>query len=61
MSQENVEVVRREYDALAARDWTTIAKLWHRDIELEADPSAPGAGPSWLCASIREPATSISG
>ena len=44
MSQENVEVVRREYDALAARDWTAIAKLWHPDIELEQDPSEPGAG-----------------
>jgi ketosteroid isomerase-like protein len=37
-------VVRREYVALAARDWAAIAKLWHPDIELEADPSAPGAG-----------------
>ena len=44
MSEENVEVVRREYDALAARDWTAVAKLWHPDIELEADPTAPDAG-----------------
>ena len=44
MSQENVELVRREYDALAARDWTAIAALWHPEIELETDSSAPGAG-----------------
>ena len=44
MSQANIEIVRREYDALAARDWTAIAKLWHPEIELETDPSAPGAG-----------------
>jgi uncharacterized protein len=44
MSQENVELVRREYIALAARDWTAIVAVWHPDIELEADPTAPGAG-----------------
>src|SRR3954454_2747064 len=44
MSQENVEIVRREYEALAARDWVAIAEIWHPDIELEADESAPGAG-----------------
>jgi ketosteroid isomerase-like protein len=44
MSQENVEIVRREYVALAARDWTAIAEVWHPDIELEADRTAPGAG-----------------
>src|SRR5262249_1757597 len=40
----NVEVVRREYEAMAARDWTAIAAIWHSEIELEASPYAPGAG-----------------
>src|SRR5436190_6667223 len=44
MSQENVEVVRREYDALAARDWVAIAEVWHPDIELEALETEPEAG-----------------
>jgi ketosteroid isomerase-like protein len=44
MSEENVAVVRREYEAMAARDWTAIAAIWHPDIELEASPYAPGAG-----------------
>jgi len=35
MSQENVEVVRREYAAFAARNWTALADLCHRDIEYE--------------------------
>ena len=42
MSEENVELVRREYGALAARDWTAIAEIWHPEIELEADE--PGRG-----------------
>jgi ketosteroid isomerase-like protein len=40
MSQENVEIVRREYIAFAARDWTALAEIWHPDIEYEAlDPA----------------------
>ena len=40
MSQENVEIVRREYVAFAARDLETLAEVWHRDIEYEAlDPA----------------------
>jgi ketosteroid isomerase-like protein len=35
MSQENVETVRREYAAFAARDWEALADLWHPDIEYE--------------------------
>jgi hypothetical protein len=42
MSQENVVLVRREYGALAARDWTTIAEIWHSGIELEAVEATPG-------------------
>jgi ketosteroid isomerase-like protein len=35
MSQENVEIVRREYDAFATRDWAALAEIWHPDIEYE--------------------------
>jgi ketosteroid isomerase-like protein len=44
MSQENVEIVRREYAALTARDWATLADIWHPDIELETPESEPEAG-----------------
>ena len=40
MSRENVEIVRREYAAFAARDWAALAEIWHPDIEYVA----PGAG-----------------
>jgi ketosteroid isomerase-like protein len=33
MSQENVEIVRREYDAIAAEDWAALEEMWHPDIE----------------------------
>ena len=37
---ENLELVRREYVALAARDWDALAEVWHPDIEYEAlDPA----------------------
>jgi ketosteroid isomerase-like protein len=40
MSQKNVEVVRREYAAFAARDWAALEALWHPEIEYEAlDPA----------------------
>jgi hypothetical protein len=42
MSQENVEIVRREYAAFAARDWAALADLCHPDIEYETLKSAPG-------------------
>ena len=35
MSQENVEVVRREYAAFATRDWEALAELCHPDLEYE--------------------------
>jgi ketosteroid isomerase-like protein len=44
MSLENVEVVRREYVALAARDWAALAEVWHPDIEVEALETEPEAG-----------------
>jgi ketosteroid isomerase-like protein len=40
MSQENLELVRREYVAFATRDWDALAEIWHPDIEYEAlDPA----------------------
>ena len=35
MSQENVEIVRREYVAMAARDWAALKDIWHPDVEYE--------------------------
>jgi ketosteroid isomerase-like protein len=42
MSQEQVEIVRREYAAFAARDWAALADLCHPDIEYETLKTAPG-------------------
>src|SRR5919198_761549 len=42
MSQENVEIVRREYAAFAARDWAALADLCHPEIEYETLESTPG-------------------
>jgi ketosteroid isomerase-like protein len=40
MSQENVEIVRREYAAFSARDWETLGEIWHPEIEYESlDPA----------------------
>jgi ketosteroid isomerase-like protein len=40
MSEENLELVRREYVAFASRDWAALAEIWHPDIEYEAlDPA----------------------
>ena len=36
MSQENVEIVRREYVAIAAEDWAALEDMWHPDIEYDA-------------------------
>ena len=36
MSQENVEIVRRVYDAAARRDAATVLALYDPDIELDA-------------------------
>jgi ketosteroid isomerase-like protein len=35
MSEENVEIVRRDIAARSARDWAALAEIWHPDIELE--------------------------
>jgi ketosteroid isomerase-like protein len=40
MSEENVELVRREYAAFAARDFAALEDVWHPEIEYEAlDPA----------------------
>jgi ketosteroid isomerase-like protein len=44
MSEEKVELVRREYVAFAAHDWQGLAEIWHSDIEYETFESAPDAG-----------------
>ncbi len=33
MSQENVEIVRRDVAARDARDWSSLAEIWHPEIE----------------------------
>jgi ketosteroid isomerase-like protein len=35
MSQDGVQLVRREYAAFAARDWAALADIWHPEIEYE--------------------------
>jgi ketosteroid isomerase-like protein len=35
MSEEQIEIVRREYLAFAARDWAALGTLWHPEIEYE--------------------------
>ena len=42
MSEGQVEIVRREYAAFAARDWAALADLCHPDIEYETLKAAPG-------------------
>ena len=34
MSQENVEIVRRDVAARATRDWSTVDQIWHPEIQL---------------------------
>jgi ketosteroid isomerase-like protein len=39
MSQEYLDLVRREYEAFAARDFDALREIWHPEIEYEAlDP-----------------------
>jgi ketosteroid isomerase-like protein len=35
MSEENVEIVRRDVAARSSRDWAVLSEIWHPDIELE--------------------------
>ncbi len=40
MSQENVEMVRRDLLARDTRDWSGLAEIWHPEIELEVTAGA---------------------
>jgi ketosteroid isomerase-like protein len=42
MTEEHVEIVRRQYAAFAARDWAELADVCHPNIEYETLESAPG-------------------
>ncbi len=42
MSEEHLEIVRREYAAFAARDWAALADLCDPEIEYETLQAAPG-------------------
>lgn len=44
MSQENVEVVRRIYDAWLARDYATVLAQYDPQIRLNPDPEASWVG-----------------
>ena len=33
MSKENVELVQREYAAVAVREWATLTEIWHPEIK----------------------------
>src|SRR5215210_2022922 len=45
MSQENVEIVRRVYDAAARRDAATVLALYDPDVELDATALGIAAPP----------------
>ena len=47
MSGDHVEIVRRQYDAFAARDWETLAELWHPEIEYVTVEKAAGVSGSY--------------
>jgi ketosteroid isomerase-like protein len=42
MSEENVETVRRLYEAIAARDETTVLSLYHPDVVADFSESPQG-------------------
>jgi ketosteroid isomerase-like protein len=44
MSEENVEIVRRVYDAAARRDSATVLALYDPNVELDPSPLEPWAG-----------------
>jgi ketosteroid isomerase-like protein len=47
MSQENVDLARRDIAARSVRDWAALAEIWHPDIELVVLPKlelVAGAG-----------------
>jgi ketosteroid isomerase-like protein len=44
MPETNVELVRREYAAFAARDWQALAEIFHPDIEYRTFESGTDPG-----------------
>src|SRR2546429_180908 len=40
MSQENLEIVRRDIAARNVREWAGLAEIWHPQIELEVTAGA---------------------
>src|SRR6266545_2705094 len=44
MSEENVEIVRRMYEAIGRDDWEGAFRDVHPDAEWETDPRVPNAG-----------------
>jgi ketosteroid isomerase-like protein len=44
MSQENIEIVRRIYDALNRGDWDTAFRDAHPEFEFTSPPQAPDPG-----------------
>jgi ketosteroid isomerase-like protein len=44
MSQENVELARKGYEAIARRDLDAVLDLMHPDIEAHNPPEVPDAG-----------------
>ena len=56
MSQENVEIVRRVYEAAARRDAANIFALYDPDVELDA--TRTGVGTSAATEDMRDSAAS---
>jgi ketosteroid isomerase-like protein len=44
MSQENVEIVRSNFEAAQRRDWDALFRNSHPDVELTTPPRGPNAG-----------------
>ena len=44
MSEENVELVRRTYEARQQGDYDALVSYFHPEIEFHAYPRSPGAG-----------------
>jgi len=47
MSRENVEIVRRSYEALLQGDWDQVAELCDPDVEMHGTVGGPSEGSVW--------------
>ncbi len=47
MSQENVEIVRRGFEAFRRGDWDQVAQLYDPDVELHGTVGGLGEGSVW--------------